>query len=54
MRTNERATSLMPPSTSKCYSAFRQNLIFLKDQNMKKYQHYNDVGEKFYQLQAAH
>ena len=24
----------------KQYSAFRQNPIFLKDQNMKKYQHY--------------
>ena len=25
------------------YSAFRQNTIFLKDQNMKKYQHYIDA-----------
>ena len=28
----------------KRYFAFRQNPMFLKDQNMKKYQHYIDVG----------
>ena len=27
----------------KQYFAFRQNPIFLKDQNMKKYQHYIDL-----------
>ena len=31
------------------YFAFRQNPLFLKDQNMKKYQHYIDTlgGEKY-------
>ena len=35
------------------YSAFRQSPISLKDQIMKKYQHYIDVRGEFYQLHAA-
>ena len=49
----ESATILMPPSTGLSgNSAFRQNPLFLKDQNMKKYQHYIDArGEGLrYQL----
>ena len=37
----ESATVLMP--LAKQYSAFSQNSIFLKDQNMKKYQHYRYI-----------
>ena len=39
----ERATILTPNSTGKPYSAFHQNPIFLKDKNMKTYQHYIDA-----------
>ena len=53
----ESATVLMP--LAKQYSAFSQNSIFLKDQNMKKYQHYRYIdaggggGGEFYQLHTV-
>ena len=40
MRINAKCNNSHAP---KWYSAFCQNPIFLKDQNMKKYQHYIDV-----------
>ena len=39
----QNATILTPASSGKRYSAFRQNPIFPNDQNMKKYQYYNDA-----------
>ena len=41
------STTILTPTNTvfkKQYSAFCQNQAFLKDQNMKKYQHYLDAG----------
>ena len=42
MRTNGESERILTPQLKR-YSAFRQNLIFPKDQNIKKYQHYIDA-----------
>ena len=42
----EGATTSRPLPRPKGYSTFHQITIFLKDQNMKKYQHYIDVQEE--------
>ena len=44
MRTNgKRINSRAPKHQLKRYSAFHDNSIFLKDPNIKKYQHYIDA-----------
>ena len=48
IRTNGKCTnSYAPKHLLKQYSAFRQNPIFLKDQNMEKYQNYIDALDHY-------
>ena len=54
MRTNGWCNNFHAPKHRlKRYSAFGQNPIFLKDQNMKKYQHYIDVRGEVLPTQAS-